>query len=381
MKAAARPEGGSGTLTLQFLEGAVSSGWQALNLDGGFHLRIGAEVNGQTVLAILDTGAARTVLDRNFATQIGAALRPGFRVSGMTASVDGALAEGVTVKIGSMTVSGISAAVLDLSELERAGGGPIAVVLGREFFEHSLVELDLPNRRAAFLTSAAKPADLGGQTLPLRSTAGGSRQFPVSLDGKASTEAIFDLGCSAPILISPDYAERTNLLSGRRISDVLSVGAEGASLNRVATLDRLQVGDIDLYQIPVELPSTWNRTADVVIGLPVLGRFDITCDYGRDLIRLMADPRMIQAAFPKDRSGIGAQRLSDGFQVMHVAAGSPAMSAGLRVGDKIVTVNGDVIGPQYFQNNPSIGTRPVGTELLLGLSDGRYIRMTLEEYY
>jgi predicted metalloprotease with PDZ domain len=66
---------------------------------------------------------------------------------------------------------------------------------------------------------------------------------------------------------------------------------------------------------------------------------------------------------------------------MHVASGSPAELAGLRVGDEVIAINGEMLGPEYFKNHPSEGTKPVGTVSVLTLSTGSKVKVVLADYF
>jgi C-terminal processing protease CtpA/Prc len=75
------------------------------------------------------------------------------------------------------------------------------------------------------------------------------------------------------------------------------------------------------------------------IGGAVLRRFVVTFDYARNAVWLAPNARLA-APFDVDRSGLRIHANDGGFDVVAVMAGSPADEAGLRVGDRIVAVDG-----------------------------------------
>ena len=362
-------------------QGRVSSGRLTLKLDASQHLRVDAVVNGAAISAILDSGVSRSVIDRDLARSLGFRTRPGFRGASFTGDVEGELVDDLEIRVGALTVGGICGAVLDLSRFATIGDPPVCLLLGREIFETAHVEMDLPAGEVEIFPHAAPEPKVGRVLLPLRRNSRGGRHFPVSINGGPAVDASFDLGCSAPLLMSSDYAARSNVLDGRAVSTSAGLGAEGLVISRLASLRRLALGPVSLEDVPVEIPKAWNRESCAVVGLPVFSRFKIVTDYRNDRIALSPDPKAILAPFPKDRSGIGARRLKNGFEIVHVALESPAMSAGLRDGDEIVAIDDEEINDDFFKHNESIGTRPAGTTLRLRLSDGRTTTLILGEYY
>jgi len=368
-------------LDVHFEMGRSSSGRLPLGLDANLHLRIDVLVNGTAVPAILDSGVSRSVLDRGLVQSLGLLTKPGFRGASVTDDVHGDLVEGLRVDVGALTIAGITGAVLDLSRFATVGDPPVHLLLGREVFQSTLVDLDLPGRHVEFFSRDANQTHPGAVLLPLHANSRGGRHLPVSINGGVPVEASFDLGCGAPLLMSPDFAAQSNLLENRAVSTAASLGAEGMVISRVTSLRSLHLGPVRLDDVPVEIPKAWNRESSVVIGLPVFSRFNIVTDYTGDQITLRPDAATVSAPFPKDRSGIGARRLKNGFKIVHVALGSPAMSAGLREGDEIVAVDNREIDDHFFKNTPSLGTRPIGTALHLKLSDGRTANLILKDYY
>jgi predicted aspartyl protease len=368
-------------LVVRFGRGRTSSGRLPLALDASLHLRIDILVNGTPVSAILDSGVSRSVLDRGLVQSLSLQTKPGFRGASITDDVQGELVEGLQVDVGALTLAGITGAVLDLSRFATVGDAPVQLLLGREVFQSTLVELDLPGRHVEFFSRDAYRAMPGAALLPLRANDRGGRHLPVSINGGVPVEASFDLGCGAPLLMSPDFAAQSNVLANRTMSTSASLGAEGMVISRVTSLESLHLGHVRLDEVPVEIPNAWNRESRVVVGLPVFSRFNVVTDYTGDQITLRPDAATVLAPFPKDRSGIGARRLKNGFKIVHVALGSPAMSAGLREGDEIVAVDDQEIDDHFFKSNMSIGTRPIGTALRLKLSDGRTTNLILRDYY
>jgi C-terminal processing protease CtpA/Prc len=75
------------------------------------------------------------------------------------------------------------------------------------------------------------------------------------------------------------------------------------------------------------------------VGAGVLKRFNITFDYPHQ--QLIFEPN---ANHDKpdvfDRSGMWLNQSADGFEVMDVIPGGPAATAGIKIGDRVLTIDG-----------------------------------------
>jgi len=364
-----------------FSEGRKSSGPIALEIDDSNHLRIAVEVNGMSAIAILDTGAARSILDLDFATRHGVRLRRGLTIAGIAGDTSGYFADTLTIKIGDLTITEPNAGALKLSTIIPTVNDQVDVIIGREVFSSLWVDLDIDAKSVEFAApdQRAPPAD--ALPIPLAHTIGGTPYIPISINGADPTAAGFDLGYNASVLVSMDYAEHAGLLRDRPVSTVASRGVEGLSISRIATLDRITVGGVDFAQVPFEVPERWNRKIPVILGFEILSRFRILTDYPRSTIWLSADEHRVRAPLQKDRSGIGAALTPSGLRIMHVAQGSPAEACGLRVGDHIVRIDGERVDAVYLSAHPRMGARPAGTQSQLGLADGRVLTLILSDYY
>ena len=380
--APARADAASDAIEVYFTGPDPSSGRLPLTLDQASHLRVSAVIQGVEVPAILDTGASRTVIDRSFAERLGLAGGAVYGMTGLTAPVMGSLASGVSISLGRLTLGNVCPGVFDLDGLSRASGGaPVAAVIGQEVFRTLGVDLDLPNLHAEFMGPAHLPPLLQAATAPLRRTPRGSLYLPVSLEGGAPIQASLDIGYNAAILVSPEHAKVFGLLEGRPISSASSAGLEGVTVGRVATLDKVALAGTTLRGVPVEVPERWNHSLPAVIGLDVLEKFRVLTDYSRGRVCLLADPRRVSSPLAKDRSGIGAVPTGDGLRIVHVAEHSPAEGAGLMAGDCIGWIDGVRVDAAYLRGHRRMGTMPAGSAFVLGLTDGRAVRLTLADYY
>jgi len=110
------------------------------------------------------------------------------------------------------------------------------------------------------------------------------------------------------------------------------------------------------------------------VGAGVLKRFNITFDYAHQQLIFERN-----ANYDKpdvfDRSGMWLNQSGGTFEVMDVIAGGPAAVAGIKVGDKILAINGRGAGqlplPAVRQQ---FKTQPPGTRLRLTIQSGEQKR-------
>lgn len=355
------------------------SGPLAFVLDRSLHLRVSVKINGILANAIIDSGAGRAVLDRDFAQRHGVVRRRGFNVAGLTGNTTGEIADDLQIDLKKLSLRGLSAGVLDLNRYPLEGGPRIDLVIGRELFSRMIVEIDFQAGLIEFLDHKTNHS-FTGVPVPLEEGPRGTPYIRVTVEGHP-IQVAFDLGYNAALLLSPQFAAEVGLLVGKPSSTVASIGVEGLVISQVATLSAIQVGGVAIHNVPIEVPPSWNRAKPGVIGLEILKRFRITTDYPHNRIWLEPNAALLNAPIDKDRSGIGAAPIAGGLSVIHIAEGSPAEHIGLMRGDMIVKIDGHDVDTNYIMTHPRMGARPAGTTSRLTLADGRQLDLTLADYY
>jgi hypothetical protein len=344
-------------------------------------VRFAVVVNGASAVALLDSGATNTVIDRKFACELGLQLRRGFRSRTLSRTVSGAYAERVEIGAGGRTFR-LTAAVLDLSAIASASREPVDIILGQDVFRRSIIDIDFSQSQLRF--ADPEPRDLEddlGPGVPLISSPDGFLAIPLSLEGAAPVAGAIDLGSNVPLYVSPSHASAAGLLRRKRVATSASAGVEGIAVSELATLSSITVANTMLHRVPVQVPRQWKPICPAVIGLPALRRFRIVLDCERYRVWLVPDPSSLELPFNKDRSGLGALPARDRLRVVHVSAGSPAHEAGIKAGDEIIAINGRRIDEDYLRGGSREGNRPAGTVLKIQLADGFERKLVLADYF
>jgi hypothetical protein len=366
---------------MRFTGAVRSSGVQPFVLDTMSRLRMRVRINGFGADAILDTGAARTVLDEAFARHLGLGTRPGFLGAGIAGTTSGSWAEPVSFTLGDLTLDHLRAGLLDLNQVTTAASAPASILIGHDLFKRTIADFDFTRSTVAFVDPSVSMRFPSGHTVPMGTMPRGAPYVSISINGRSPIHAALDIGYNGSVMVSPGYAAAGRLLAGRRVSTVACIGAEGHGVNQVASCDRMDVAGSQLTDIPLEIPRAWNRMVPAVLGLDVIRRFRMVTEFCRHRVSLIPDPSLSGTPLPKDRLGLGVRPTPDGIVVVHVAAASPAEAAGIEAGDVIERIDGSRADLDYVRSHPRPGIGPVGTRFVLGFNDGRVVGLTLSDYY
>lgn len=311
-----------------------------------------ATVNGHPALLILDSGSGALVLDSAFARKAGVRITEGVnaRASGRTPIQLGTTD---SVGVGAAAITDVRTAVVDLAPVQSRVGYDVAGALGYDLFARYVVEVDY----AARTVTLREPADFqyqgSGVRLPLRLV----NNLPV-VQASIVTRRSGTIPASLHIdLGSASYALRLSkrFLDAHPLdADTATVGAPlGAGVGGVDQGRLLRLPEVRIGPLVVGRPSTALSTAaagvfgataatDGTIGVPVWRRTRLTLDYSR--AEAIVEPRQaLDAPDSVDASGMSLtrpDRRDTAYVVDAVLAGSAADSAGVRVGDRLLTLDG-----------------------------------------
>ena len=363
-----------------FKNGLSSTGWIGFDMPENRYIVLTGMLNQERAEFILDSGVGSMVLDLSLAAKLGLQPEHESTAVSITGVASVTAMGGLTVSIGNLVLTTPETMALDLSSFSVATSRPIHAVLGRDIFAPLIVDIDFEARKIAFRNPKMPAAITGARIVPLLPSNFG-RKLSISIEGQRPIEALFDLGSDTPLIISPDYVQRQQLFQGKKTSTSLSVGAAGPEENQVAVIKATEIGGIFLHDIPVSVPNQWALDVQAVVGVPILSRFRLMTDFGRDLIWMLANKGAETQAFQKDRLGMAAMPANDCLRVVHVSPGSPAAAAGLKVGDEVVAVNDQIVDTEYLKSRPRQGMKPSGTMLNVRLRSGSNLAIRLADYY
>ena len=223
---------------------------------------VAVEVSGREVIALIDTGAQYSVIDRGLVESLPPQQRSIFEMPLVAYGVGGGsqMGRGTTVDIAlpGLTVGKLRAAILDLGPLASDGGLNTPLILGRDILEHLVLALDPARRHVRLIAPEAfvRPPDLA-PAIVRRS--GGGLIAEVTVEG-AIVDAVVDTGASSLLALDKAAAQAAGLLDGRpqQVGTSLVLGgAMRAAVVEARTVTfanhlyrRVQVGVFDQPPLP-----------------------------------------------------------------------------------------------------------------------------------
>ncbi|MDH4158080.1 MAG: aspartyl protease family protein, partial [candidate division Zixibacteria bacterium] len=308
----------------------------------GGHLYIPVIVGCRQRLWILDTGAAMSVISKEFADELGLALQGDLKGKGAGGTVDLKLATLPGYSLPGIEFGEQTVAVIDMKELIRHLGVDIAGILGYDFLSRFVMKVDYAKELVSFYDPETFEYTGDGHKVDVHMK---NSVFMVeaSLDGTHSGTWLFDLGASS-VSLDGAYARRNGLAE---MKGVESIGRGAANAFRAK---KVKCRSLEFAGFTVDNPPVSFSVSDSGGALPadeigILGNtlfrnFVLYCDYaGERLIVEKGDD--FNRPVPQDRSGLQLTRGQEGeLEILFVAEGTPAAKAGLREKDVVKAING-----------------------------------------
>ena len=312
---------------------------QSHDVDGTFLVE--ARINSTRAVLLIDTGAERSLLDREFAQRLG--LRP-VEIANIQRPDSVGQTELVLVTsldIQSVHSSNIKMMTDDLAASSAALGVHIDGVLGSDILCNLEATLDYSAGSVTFGSISATH-----RGVPIRLRKIGNRYFvPLSSDGVSLT-FLLDTGTNFSSLSSSGWLRVSQNKKGwPTIDGVRSSGTSASS--KLVCIHRMSIGRASYEKLPMRIqPPTLagifaNPDVSGLLGSDFLRRFVVSLDLANDYLYLTPDPNFkadqnrfstIGIQFAKDPTGF--------FTIMAVWSPSPASEANFNVGDQIFSVNG-----------------------------------------
>jgi hypothetical protein len=355
------------------------------------HVWLRASINGHPPADFLfDTGASITVLDSAYAHSIG--VESVGRLQGQGAGSTGSGAFGLVQSIRAAGEDGDGVELTDqrvaLLALNRDLAPffwrDIAGVIGYTFISRFVNEIDYDGERLVLHDPSTYAYTGKGATLPL-TLAGTMPVTHATLDGRYAGDFRIDVGSSSTVDLHGPFVKRHGLEGKAKKRIEVTGGGFGGTFTSVLTrMKGFALGPY-AWKDPLVVLSRADRGAFAStdyagnIGNGILERFRCVFDYERRQLHLEPGTR-----FGKrdgfSRSGVQLALMDGVVKAMQVLPGSPAETAGLRVGDEVASIDGRPArdwGPDGVRDLFETGA--VGTEhVLIARRDGNELRLTMK---
>ncbi len=356
------------------------------------HIYVQVKLNDKGPFRLLcDTGGAN-IISPEAAKELGLKTEGALQGRGVgEKSEDVGLTKIQTLQLGDATLNNQLFAVFPMESFASVEGVKEQGLIGYEVFKRFIVKVDYEHHNLTLTVPSAFTYQGNGTKIPFVFNAH-IPQVDGAIDGLTGKFDI-DTGSRSSLDLLKPFVEKHDLVAkyGAKLEAVTGWGVGGASRSLVTRSKVLQLGtngaSVEVHNPVTEL-SLQSKGAFTSpyyagnVGGGVLKRFNITFDYTHQ--QLIFEPN---ANYNKpdvfDRSGMWLNQVDGTFEVMDVVAGGPAAQVGIKVGDKVVAVDGrpssQILLPDLRNK---FKTEAPGTKLRLTVNSGgqqRDVELTLRD--
>lgn len=310
------------------------------------HLYLPVRIGDVESLWILDTGASSSVIDLGLTERLGLETEGEMKGQGAGNAVDVTFATLPPFSVEGIAFDEQQVAAIDFADLfRRTTELEVGGILGYDFLSRFVTRVDYANELLTFYDPAA--FEYSGDGVPLDAPLRGNMFTPeVTVDGVHGGRWSLDLGAGRTTFHAP-YAKEHDLISRDGVSGI-GFGAGGRVIHRLSRFESIEWGG---HTIAAPVISMAGSEGEVVgafgtreltgnLGNTLFKHFVLYLDYEHQRV-IVEKGDDFGKDFPFDRSGLQLWRPDDGpYEVLFVDEETPAAEAGLRGGDRVLTIDG-----------------------------------------
>jgi predicted aspartyl protease len=302
---------------------------------------------------LLDTGSVSNVVDSETAKSLGIAVNEPFETRGAgEKSLAGGVGSHVSLEIAGLELGQPRIDVLPINAaISAAEGRAVNGLLGYQFFEHFVVQIDYVRRQLQISPPASFHYTGAGEPIPLEIVRGNilvSASFTMPDGKRRPGKFLVDTGWRSALTFNAPFAASQHLaaMAPKTVDAVTGMGIGGPTVDTMARIPSLKLGRYTIENFVGNFSHAKSGVLSQtdfagIIGAEILRRFTVVFDYPHQ--RMILDPNSTSTApYEFDMSGLfitASGEPSKEFTVYSVIENSPAGQAGLRVGDIIQAID------------------------------------------
>jgi predicted aspartyl protease len=355
------------------------------------HIYVRGSVNGKDpTWFLIDTGADFSVIETSHAAKIGLETKGAIEARGSgEGSVDAGIVESARLQLGELNLLLEAMFTAPFTPIWLREGRAIEGIVGYNVLGHFVVEFDYAGRTLRLHDPRHFTPPSDADAVPI--TFDGNVPaivVAVSLpDGRrVEPRLILDTGARGAVTLSRPFIEKHGIreAAGPMVRGPLGLGVGGASTSDIGRIAEIQLGP-HVVKSPVTSFSLDRKGAggspdvDGIIGGEILRRFTVWVDYPGKRVLLRPNGSFGEP-FEYDMSGLLIEAADPTFQrivIRNVLEGSPAAEAGVRVGDELVSIDGERAGASTLEQIRRRLTTPGQAIALTLLRDGARIEVVV----
>lgn len=253
------------------------------------------------------------------------------------------------LQLPNLRVDSLNFHINDYDVLSSSYGERIDGIMGYAFLSRYIVKIDYDSLKIDVFTKGTIKYPRGGfmlkpqlAFLPVVSTT-------IKDERDLLSKFYFDTGAGMCLLLSKDFVEDSGFLRKRtRWYATQAEGLGGKAPMKMGVIRQVKLGPYRFRQVPTYVfDDQYNVTSYPnlagLIGNDLLRRFNAWINYEKRELYLIPNQH-IYDPFDYSYTGLGIYNDDSKIIVEDVMKGSPAMNAGIQVGDQIIAVGGNFTG-------------------------------------
>jgi outer membrane lipoprotein-sorting protein len=313
------------------------------------HIHIPVVIGGTKQLNfLLDSGASMPILDSQTAKDLGLERVGKFEGRGVGESTQEVnLVTLSSISLNNLVIDSISAATVDLKPLSKYEGMPLEGVLGYDIFSRFVVKIDYENQKLTLYEPSTFEYKGEGKSFPI-TLENNHPHIRAIIDGQYEGNFVIDCGARSSLSLHTPFVQKHDLLAktGKKINAFSGIGIGGKTKGRLTRVQSIQMGS---FRIPAPLTTLAlsekggfsSEKIDGNIGGGILIRFTVIFDYSNQQI-ILEPNRNFNYEDNFDMAGLWLTKDNNTTKVDFVVEASPAAKAGIKEGDLIIKINGQL---------------------------------------
>jgi hypothetical protein len=352
------------------------------------HIYLKAKVNHSPSLSfLLDTGAGANCLDLSLAEELGIQAVGRVEAKGVGGSADASFLKVDSIIVGDLTLLDQNLASIQLSPLGKFDGEEIDGILGYDFLNRFVVQIDYANQMLTIWEPDSFNYSGPGEKIPILIETN-TPLVTAKIDGEKVADFRIDTGSRSSLdLHAPFVREHQFLKKYPKYVDAPSgFGVGGATKGVIGRIESIQIGNFIIPK-PITGFSLADQGAFATtksagnIGGGILKRFTVIFDYPHDQMILEKNENF---DFPDkySMSGILLVKEKGKIKVYDVLKNSPAEKAKIKVGDQIVAIDDSPATNYSLQQIRDLLSHKEGGKIVLEIErsgEKRKVKLTLKE--
>ena len=306
---------------------------------------------------ILDTGSGGISLDSTTSISLGLnTLDTDTIISGIGGLKKVRFAFDETLHFSGLSVDLHAIHRYDYGLLSNVYGEKIDGVIGAPFFKRYVVQIDFELNQIFVFTPGKFNYPQKGVLMKMPLQPLPIQHILVKDKKKVGFDFYLDTGAGLSFLMSEQFTQDSNILSAEKNSYLIQAeGLGGKKQMRLTVLKQIKFGPFAFKKVPTYLFKDDYNVASYplsggLVGNEILRRFNLIINYGQQEIHFLPNNHYFDH-FDYGYSGLNLFLINDQIIVEDIIPQSPADLAGFKIGDEVISVDGNFSGNlQQYKN-------------------------------